>query len=497
MRTRIITSLAACIAAIIAGTQVQANSLDNGAPALDAKTLKALKKKYGEGPYPFEIDAYVATHTPALGAQYTALFTEGTRNAVLNQVRIGLAEMDLGNFGAAERAFDGAISQIETIYSNDPRAKQARSTWSKESVKDFKGEPYERAMVYYYRGILYLRAGDYENARASFLAGEFQDSVSEAEEYSADFAALNYLAGFSSQCMGDSAGATELYSKAHQYSPALSAPAEGDNLLFVAELGKAPVKNATGKHDELLAFAPGVTTQDLSASFVLTSATGDQTIPAVAASSVSQQAMTRGGRPIEAVLNGKARFKDGMGAAGEIGQAIGVQAMNAGFLSDNSDLSNAGAIIGLIGMFASMAADAAQPDADTRYWETLPDSIQIASAKRPATGWSATAKFTESGKTQAATSLGDPSLACTVVWTRAESAVPAMGSAPNTTLTASEVRKLQKKYAAADKMFRQRLIEQSPQQPVEAVAQVVETVPAPVDAVAQAVETIPVPDTAQ
>ena len=29
-----------------------------------------------------------------------------------------------------------------------------------------KGEPYERAMVYYYRGLIFLRNGDYENARA-------------------------------------------------------------------------------------------------------------------------------------------------------------------------------------------------------------------------------------------------------------------------------------------------------------------------------------------
>jgi len=468
------TKLAACVALILA-TQVHADSIPTdttaAAPAIDAKQLKALKKKYGDGPYPHEIEAYVATRTSELAPQYGALYTEGTRNAVLNNVRVGLAEMELGHFVAAETAFDGAIAQIETIYADDPRAKEARSTWQKESVKDFKGEPYERAMAYYYRGVLYLRAGDYENARASFLAGEFQDSVAEAEEYSADFAALNYLAGWSSSCLGDTGRANELYSKAAQFSPGLAAPSPESNLLMIAELGKAPVKKATGKHDELLSFEAGEPTSDLSATFAIDAGAGEQKFAATSATSISHQALTRGGRPIEAVLNGKAQFKDNMGAVGAAGQEIGRQAMNMGMLSNNSDLAGAGAIIGVIGLFASMAADAAQPDADTRYWETLPDSIHLATATRPAEAWNLKVEFPGSGRTAAAAVLSEPSQKCSVAWTRSESALPLTASAPHTELSASQARKLQKKYGAADRMFREQLAAAKTEPTVETVAQ--------------------------
>ncbi|MEC8183119.1 MAG: hypothetical protein VX123_13805 [Pseudomonadota bacterium] len=49
-----------------------------------------------------------------------------------------------------------------------PAAGLARSNFAREDVKDFKGEPFERAMVFYYLGLSYLALGDFENARASF-----------------------------------------------------------------------------------------------------------------------------------------------------------------------------------------------------------------------------------------------------------------------------------------------------------------------------------------
>ena len=110
--------------------------------------------------------------------------------------------MEVGEFDVAEKAFDQGITRIDAIYANNENAKKARSLWTKESAKDFKGEPYERAMVYY-RGLLYLRKGDYQNARASFLAAEYQDTVAEQDTYLGDFAVMNLLAGWSSHCDQD------------------------------------------------------------------------------------------------------------------------------------------------------------------------------------------------------------------------------------------------------------------------------------------------------
>ncbi len=159
------------------------------------------------------LQTYLEDKPEELKGLYTALFTEGERNAVLNFNRVGLAAMQTGRYDLAERAFDAALIRIEQIYSNDPQARKAKSKFAAESVKDFKGEPYERAMAYYYRGLLFLRTGDFENARASFIAGEYQDTVAEKEEYSSDFDSLVFLAGWASRCANDPAKADEYFGR--------------------------------------------------------------------------------------------------------------------------------------------------------------------------------------------------------------------------------------------------------------------------------------------
>ena len=52
---------------------------------------------------------------------------------------------------------------------NDKSAKKARSYFSEESKKIFQGEPYERVMAYYYRGILYWMDGE-PGQRAGLLS---------------------------------------------------------------------------------------------------------------------------------------------------------------------------------------------------------------------------------------------------------------------------------------------------------------------------------------
>ena len=84
---------------------------------------------------------------------------DGEWGAVLNYNRLGVAALDAGLYDVAERAFDQSLARIEAIYADNPGAKKARSVWTAEGSKDFKGEPYERAMAYYYRGLLFLREG--------------------------------------------------------------------------------------------------------------------------------------------------------------------------------------------------------------------------------------------------------------------------------------------------------------------------------------------------
>ena len=92
---------------------------------------------------------------------YQKLYLEGKRNQVLNGMQIGLAAMELKEFDLAHRIFEDVVGQIELVYAETESAANARSLWFEEGAKDFKGEPYERAMAYYYLGLLDMWKGDY------------------------------------------------------------------------------------------------------------------------------------------------------------------------------------------------------------------------------------------------------------------------------------------------------------------------------------------------
>ena len=156
-----------------------------------------------ERPVPAAELAVAMADKPAVLAPYVeTLLAQGPRNAVLNHGRIGFLAFELGRPRLAQAQLENAAQAIETVYADNPAAELARSNFAREDVKDFKGEPFERAMVFYYLGLSYLALGDFENARASFKAGEYQDSLSRAKKYQADFALLNFLAGWAAHCAG-------------------------------------------------------------------------------------------------------------------------------------------------------------------------------------------------------------------------------------------------------------------------------------------------------
>jgi cell wall-associated NlpC family hydrolase len=85
------------------------------------------------------------TTNPQLRPLFQRLYIEGERNATLNFQRIGMAALSIGDINSAEKAFEGAVTRIEMIYADNPEAQKAKSLWTAEKIKDFKGEPYQRA----------------------------------------------------------------------------------------------------------------------------------------------------------------------------------------------------------------------------------------------------------------------------------------------------------------------------------------------------------------
>jgi len=292
---------------------------------------------------------------------YDTLLEEGEWGAVLNLQRLGLEAIDQGHHDIAARALDEGIERIELVYANSESAKKARSLWSSEGVKDFKGEPYERAMTYYYRGLLFMAEGDYENARASFRSAEYQDTISSDETYAGDFGLMSLLAGWASSCAGDPGMAADLYQRAATQQPeGLAAPPAERNTLLLVESGTAPVKIAAGSYGEALQLRPGDNP------FVATVADGD-TLPLLG--DIGWQASTLGGRQIDVILDGKASFRKGSETVAGVG--FGGAQLALGL----DDGGGAVAALAVVGVAAMLISSATKAKADIRAWDNLPDRI--------------------------------------------------------------------------------------------------------------------------
>lgn len=410
-------------APIDAKAEKEAAKARKAAEAAERKRLAALHRQYGEGPYPDEIAAYLAEKPEPLKPLYKTLFTDGERNAVLNFQRLGLAAMDEGYWKDAEAAFDGALSRIERIYADNKQAAAARSVFHNEANKDFKGEPYERAMAYYYRGLLYLRAGDYDNARASFKSGEYQDTVSETESYRSDFAVLNYLVGWSYHCQGSSGSADEAFAAAAAAQPGLARPGASDSLLVIAELGSGPVKVRDGTQAQKLVFDTGVDDGLTAAAFDLPNG---KTVKTVEATNVHYQATTRGGRAIDGILQGKANFKETTGTIGNVAMQTSLMQMSNG--QNNSALGMAG-----VGMMFSLFSGAAKTQADIRGWDSLPNRLTVGTASGVAEPAAAKVRYLAGTAVQGASApaaMTGKSGKCSIAWSRSTSSAGISAAVP-------------------------------------------------------------------
>jgi len=325
--------------------------------------------------------AIIEEMPPALRSGYQVYINEGTSNRVLNAMRLGLDAMQLNYLEEAGRFFDIALSGIETVYANNETAAKARKMWYEEGSKDFKGEPYERAMAYYYRGVLYMLAGDYENAGVCFRGGMLQDAFAEEQVYRCDFAVLYFLEGWCWLRMKDRSKAEESFQELKKYRPDFQIPDPSINALFIIETGPSPRKLADGiGHAELKIFR-GKGEKAVRTVIVIDENTNLSAYPM---EDVAWQAQTRGGRQFDKILQGKAEFKQ---ESAQTGAALSEAANNAmltsSFMSGSqaSTMQGLGAGLAVAGGIATIVSAKAIPKADTRYWDNLPETIHIVGAK--------------------------------------------------------------------------------------------------------------------
>lgn len=345
------------------------------------------------------VQAYLEDKPVELRRHFFIAQAQGERNRVLNDMRLGLATFAMERDKLSAQLFDDALEGIEAVYADNEEARKARSLWVKEAIKDFKGEPYERAMAYYYRGLLYMKAGDYENARASFKGGLLQDTFAEDEQYRADFSLMPFLQGWAAHCTGHESLAADDYREFRAIDKTTPLPRDQDNVLVLLETGTAPVKYSEG---------PALKIRRSGSSETARISWDDPSHPkdhpqhdALMLEDIYRQAATRGGRPFDSILEGKAVFKDTADTVGNVALVGAVLAAKVATSTPpprrheskeerrhrqevQGDAAAVAAGLAVIGGLSKLFASTVESHADTRYWDNLPDRVQGITLALPA-----------------------------------------------------------------------------------------------------------------
>ncbi len=293
------------------------------------------------------------------------------RDKVLWDYKTALTAMRRGQHVEAKELLDDAILSMGGIISKDKNARQARGLFHGESKKTYIGEPYERVMAYYYRGILYWMDGEPDNARACFRSAQLIDSDSENKSYSADYTLLDYLDGLATtKLSGDGSDALD---RARKVAKGVSLPDYNRkaNVLIFIESGKGPTKYAGGEYGEALLFSQGQSV----AKNALVRLDG-KTISAPPYDDLNFQATTRGGRVMDQILANKAGFKsttDSIGDAGIIGGAV----LAGSQQGHHSNADEVGAGLLAFGLLSKIVSSATTPAADVRCWDNLPQYLSF------------------------------------------------------------------------------------------------------------------------
>jgi hypothetical protein len=317
------------------------------------------------------------------------------KDTVLHQMEFVSEAFRQGELDRGKVVLDDALENISSLYADSESALAARSKWKEEGSKEFKGEPYERTMLYYYRGLMDLWEGQYDNAGASFRGGLLQDAFAEDDQYRSDFLVLMLLNVWATRLI-DSYLADEAYDEfikfKHDEIPDDFIPDPKTHSLILIETGASPRKLLDGVGGYQLVYRagkkrkwPGVARKayDNAASISLAGSTYDS----VPVEDLYYQAATRGGRAVDKMIEGKASFKGNFTRVGSAMADIGTYASQvsqvasgfelsagqaAGSMSFNTDAAHGVAIVGAAVL---MIASHVKTKADDRYWSGLPDAV--------------------------------------------------------------------------------------------------------------------------
>ena len=213
------------------------------------------------------VEDYFIGNYAAAREQLRPLAQKANEDFVLNNVRLGSAALAEYDLDEAEDAFLRAYEVINSVGVNDG-GRSLGAVLVDEKVKIWKGEPFERAMVNFYLGLIYYMREDYGNARAAFENAlfklrDYKDPKSKSSDYSeqeSNFVAALVMLGKSWQKLGrdDLARATfdQIKKRRSELGPLADYERNAtSNLLVVIDFGYGPHK-VTDFDGSVVGFAP-------------------------------------------------------------------------------------------------------------------------------------------------------------------------------------------------------------------------------------------------
>ena len=318
------------------------------------------------------------------------------------------------------------VNQFFDFYNTEKREKEALSVFGKESEKIYNGDPYERAVNWFLLALIFLEDGENDNALAACKSGLLADSDARNNTYESNFTMLYLLEAKIYKMRGQEELARQVYEKAKEsyiYSHPLVRDLYSErmdniaiqklsdkekkklkitktneqfeldnswliekikiqsreidvvkelgrlltgefNTLIISPVGKGPTKNRRGEDANYVFFETNDVKYQPAEIFLDDQSVTEKAFTKVA--DVNYHATTRGGRQMDAILEGKAVSRKTTIGVGQFVTELG---------------NNVGGYVGLAlvltGVVAQGVGGSMTPDADTRCWQQLPASYYV------------------------------------------------------------------------------------------------------------------------